>query len=53
MDLEAAQDATQATRPFASSRESVYLLLQPYDPGKIAVVLIHGLLSTPHVGTVL
>lgn len=59
MDLEAPIDATRATGPrlgmglinllrpdrFAGQPRIVFL--QPYEPDKIPVVLVHGLLSTP------
>ncbi|AFL73403.1 esterase/lipase family protein [Thiocystis violascens] len=61
MDLEAPIDATRATgpRPFTgllkllrpgrfSGRPRV-VFLQPFDPDKIPVVLVHGLMSTPHM----
>jgi pimeloyl-ACP methyl ester carboxylesterase len=57
MDLEAALDATRATGPRLldgfgfllrpDRKQSRLIFLQPYDPGKIPVVLIHGLTSTP------
>ena len=57
MDLEAALNATRATGPSLldglgfllrpDRKQSRLVFLQPYDPEKIPVVLIHGLLSTP------
>jgi pimeloyl-ACP methyl ester carboxylesterase len=59
MDLEAALDATKATGPrFLQGigyllrferKKSRLTFLQPYDPGKIPLVLIHGLISTPRM----
>jgi pimeloyl-ACP methyl ester carboxylesterase len=59
MDLEAALNATGATGPrfldglrylLLSDRKTARLsFLQPYDPGKIPVVLVHGLISTPRM----
>jgi pimeloyl-ACP methyl ester carboxylesterase len=59
MDLEAALDATRATGPrlldgigclLRPDRKNARLtFLQPYDPAKIPVVLIHGWISTPRM----
>lgn len=61
MDLEAPLAATRATGPSRRSGIANLLrpggftgrprisFLQPYDPGKIPVVLVHGLMSTPHM----
>jgi hypothetical protein len=60
MDLDAALSATSATgpgfgagllnllRPGAFAGRPRIVFLQPFDPDKVPVVLIHGLLSTPH-----
>jgi hypothetical protein len=34
-------------RPFAASRKPQIYLLDPYDPGKIPLLMVHGLQSTP------
>jgi hypothetical protein len=59
MDLDAALSATSATgprlgvglfnliRPGAFAGRPRIVFLQPFDPDKVPVVLIHGLLSTP------
>jgi pimeloyl-ACP methyl ester carboxylesterase len=61
MDLEAPLAATSATGPSRRSAIANLLrpggftgrpritLLQPYDPGKVPVVLVHGLMSTPRM----
>ncbi len=61
MDLEAPLLATNATgsrfgaglwnllRPGAFAGDPRIVFLQPYDPDKIPLVLVHGLLSTPHM----
>ncbi len=59
MDLEAALDASRATGPRLldglgfllrpDRKQSRLVFLQPYDPEKIPVVLIHGLISTPRM----
>ena len=59
MDLEATLDATHATGPRfldglgyllrPARKKSRLTFLQPYDPERIPVVLIHGLISTPRM----
>jgi pimeloyl-ACP methyl ester carboxylesterase len=61
MDLEAPLAATRATGPSRRSGIANLLrpggftgrpritFLQPYDPGKVPVVLVHGLMSTPRM----
>jgi len=61
MDLEAALDATRATGPRATAGLANLLradrfigrprivFLQPFDPDKTPVVLIHGLMSSPRM----
>jgi hypothetical protein len=59
MDLEAALDASHATGPRfldglgyllrSDRKRSRLTFLQPYDPEKIPIVLIHGLISTPRM----
>ena len=34
-------------RPFAASRKPQIYLLDPYDPDKIPLLMVHGLQSTP------
>jgi pimeloyl-ACP methyl ester carboxylesterase len=63
MDLEAPLLATNATgsrfgaglwnllRPGAFAGEPRIVFLQPYDPDKTPLVLVHGLLSTPRMWT--
>ena len=61
MDLEAPLAATRATGPSRRAGSANLLrpggftgrprisFLQPYDPGKVPVVLVHGLMSTPRM----
>ena len=61
MDLEAPLDATRATgarfgaglsnlvRPGAFAGRPRIVFLEPFDPEKIPLVLVHGLLSTPRM----
>jgi pimeloyl-ACP methyl ester carboxylesterase len=59
MDLEAALDANHATGPRfldglgyllrSDRKRSRLTFLQPYEPEKIPIVLIHGLISTPRM----
>ncbi|HYN77343.1 MAG TPA: alpha/beta fold hydrolase, partial [Lamprocystis sp. (in: g-proteobacteria)] len=61
MDLEAPLDATRATgpgvgagllkllRPGRFAGRPRVIFLQPFDPAKIPVVLVHGLMSTPRM----
>ena len=63
MDLEAPLAATQVSRsrigaglrnllrPGAFAGDSRIVFLQPFDPDKIPVVLVHGLMSTPRMWT--